>query len=108
MTVENRKLELGTVYDVTDAKSGEGARGAWWLCPVKDPKGFQKMTLFADNVGEIDASWKAVRIQKITSVSVTPRKVGEKWVDQVAVTAILEKAAMEDTFMDVSGVDPFA
>jgi len=93
------RLKIGDYINISEGKTGMGAKGPWLFAVAKADKGRDQITVWADNADEAK-NWEAAKIKEISSVSVGHKQVNNNWYTTFSVNAILEKAdAIEAGFV---------
>lgn len=88
------KIEKGAVLTVKDTRSGSGSKGDWCFCKTENN---DKITLWADNNDFKCDVGDNVEVLDIKSVSVSTKKVGDKYYSNFNVTAILKNKGASTT-----------
>ena len=88
------KIESGAILTVKDTRAGTGSKGDWCLCKTE---GNDKITLWADNHDFKCAVGDTIEVLDIKSVSVTTKKVGDKYYNNFNITAILKNKGASPT-----------
>ena len=88
------KIEKGAVLTVKDTRSGSGSKGDWCFCKTEDN---DKITLWADNHDFKCSVGDTIEVLDIKSVSVSTKKVGDKFYSNFNVTALLKNNGASPT-----------
>ena len=88
------KIEKGATLTIKDTRSGSGSKGDWCFCKTENN---DKITLWADNNDFKCAVGDEVEILDIKSVSVSTKKVGDKFYSNFNVTALLKNKGASPT-----------
>lgn len=88
------KINSGDLLVVKDTRSGSGSKGDWCFCKTE---GNDKITLWADNHDFKCAVGDSIEVLDIKSVSVSTKKVGDKYYSNFNVTAILKNKGASPT-----------
>lgn len=88
------KIEKGAVLTVADTRSGTGSKGDW--CFFK-AEGNKKITIWAENHDFKCKVGDMVEILEIKSANVKTNKVGDKYYDNLSVTALLRNTGTSPT-----------
>ena len=84
-------IKVGQAISLADAKSGTSSRGAYMLVPVKEEKGYNRVTVWADNPDQAANFRGTAIIEKITKVSLGRRQYQDKWYDDFSCRAVLKQ-----------------
>lgn len=85
-------LKAGSIIPVTEARSGEGQRGAWYKVDARAEKGYDKITVWATNPSDAKNIQGAAEIVKITSVTLTGHSYNGRWYSDYTINAELKQA----------------
>ena len=88
------KIEKGAVLTVANTRSGTGQKGDW--CFFK-AEGNKKITIWAENHNFKCKIGDMVEILEIKSVSSKTNKVGDKYYDNLSVSALLRNTGASPT-----------
>jgi hypothetical protein len=88
------KIEKGAILTVKDTRAGSGGKGDWCFCKTENN---DKITLWADNNDFKCGVGDSIEVLDLKSVSVTTKKVGDKYYSNYNVTAILRNKGASPT-----------
>ena len=103
------KISKDDTLVVKEVRSGTSQKGEWCFCKVENA---EKITLWADNKDFKAEIGDEIEILDIKSVSVTTKKVGEKYYTNMNISALLKNKGakkipdledINDTFSDDDG-----
>ena len=98
------EIKVGQQIPLKDAKSGNSGRGAYLLIPVKDEKGYSRVTVWADNPAEVKNMSGSVVVEKITKVTLGRRQYQDKWYDDYSLRAILRQGETDPVMFEQIGL----
>ena len=88
------KIDSGAILTVIDTWACTVSKGDWCLCKTE---GNDKITLWADNHDFKCAVGDSIEVLDIKSVSVSTKKVGDKYYSNFNITAILKNKGASPT-----------
>lgn len=90
------EVREGMMIPLTDAKSGTGAKGDWFLVPLKAEKGSDRITVWALNPQKAKTLVKCAKVARIGSVKLSARQYQDKWYPEYSVNAVLEQGEVSE------------
>lgn len=103
-------VKVGDVLSMAEAKSGEGSKGPWLFTVKKAEKGYDKITVWVSNPGDVRGA-ETIEVTGIESVTVRNRKYTdqsgmEKWAKDFQINATAKDAGREQAIIQ-DAVDDF-
>lgn len=98
------EIKVGQQLPLKDAKSGSSGRGAYLLIPVKDEKGYSRITVWADNPEQVKNMSGTAVVEKITKVTLGRRQYQDKWYDDYNCRAVLKQGTAEPVMFEQVGL----
>lgn len=86
-------VKVGTVLDLTKARTGNGKYGDWMKVEVKAEKGYDRIDVWVTNAEEAKKFKVAGEITEIQSVKLGSRQYQDKWYPEYSINAKLKQAA---------------
>ena len=101
-------VRIGDKIPASEIKSGTNDGKAWGMAKVKADKGYNTITLWVDNVSDLDVTASVYKVDKILSITHNDRKYTtkngeEKWVKDIHADVVL----VPDAFTEVDDIKGF-
>lgn len=97
-------VRIGDKINASEIKTGTKGDNSWGMVKVKADKGYNTITLWIDNVADMDITATVYKIDKILSVSHNDRKYEkdgqEKWAKDINANVVI----VPDAFSEIDDV----